>query len=1245
MRGFSFLGLFDSKTLLNIVIQSNFTTNNLLVLVDMNLVRLAVIFIALISMPVWAFADKCIDIFPGTDPFTTKLNQFSQEGGVTCNGGTCSPSAFYQRTPFPSINASGDFSSTSLTPGVYEHDGWGLGDGATITFSGNGTAVVYFEDNDVVINKETKINVGGEASNVLLVFKGKLKIEESAQINAFIYVAGNETTIEHSSVINGAIAAKNKLTLKHSSTFNYQTSDLDGLNTQGFCEDVAVIVDVPQPTLTCDNVFVDGATTHGASSNIYMHSYSYIFDNPDTELETTYVTNAAATGTCGTGDCTASGSPISDVVLGTFLESSSSTDLTVPSFTSEVIGDSNDNEYDDIYVWVGASLTTSSAQSTYRIKNLYMYGFLSTLNLSPGDYYIENLTLNTGSFIHLTSPGDVRIFAKNVVTIGSYSEVNHNAADGYNLQIIGYGDVVVDTAARVGALIYAESTVGIEGSAHVYGAASGSHVFLRTDARIYYECGETAPVIDHYEISFTGPGLTCEPLDITVKACTNSIGETCMESSENVSLYLEATGSVSLVSQELNFNGSKTTPLSYTTAETVTMSIANATVTPLNGYICNDNSTGACQLAFEDAAFKFFYNGDENTAIDRQVAGVEFANSVNLKAVRNNLGVCETIFNNETVKVNLSQQYVNPSVSTDNRFYVNNKPLPEEFELSFDAQGVATLTTPRYDDAGEISLYAQYSQDDINIVGASNSFWVRPDYLVLESSNATWDENDDENSHLKTGDVFTVQVTGKNRNGVTTKNYQANNLHGLVHQDLPSISDGWSAGDLIIPGDSSNNDTSISSVNSPGFDGIYTAIKQTPTFTNGIGILTGMTFDEVAIISLKIEDRGYGGSDINNDDDHISSTDEVTLGRFTPAFFQQTVERQSELEVPCVAQNNYVYTGQMNTLDDTKGAIEYLERPVLEITAYNQHGVITENYSHTDFFKLDNGSIDIIAPQNDTGAESRPINSDIYTATGSAEDDSLLSLKKLTTNDDLTAPDLDRGTFHYRFASSDNFVYIRDADSEIAPFGASFSTVIDSITDKDGIKAENFTFSGESEATDGLVDVSNSGVEVRYGRIAIANAYGSDTDLLPVNLTAEYFNGTRFIPNTLDSCTVPVVGDKEEAGAIRSGGLDLWEYRLVDGDAGDNLEVSFTDLTNLSVGSSFTSGTFSNLYFTVPEDENDNNSVGQTPGVLLMEYEVPEWLKYDWLNDDSNVNPTTQLNFGLFRGNDRVISWREIFED
>ncbi|MGB1298977.1 MAG: DUF6701 domain-containing protein, partial [Psychrobium sp.] len=48
-------------------------------------------------------------------------------------------------------------------------------------------------------------------------------------------------------------------------------------------------------------------------------------------------------------------------------------------------------------------------------------------------------------------------------------------------------------------------------------------------------------------------------------------------------------------------------------------------------------------------------------------------------------------------------------------------------------------------------------------------------------------------------------------------------------------------------------------------------------------------------------------------------------------------------------------------------------------------------------------------------------------------------------------------------------------------------------------------------------------------------------------------------------------------------------------------------------------------------------------GELPMEMDVPTWLRFDWDNNPAtaDTNPSANAVFGRYRGNDRVINWRE----
>ena len=99
--------------------------------------------------------------------------------------------------------------------------------------------------------------------------------------------------------------------------------------------------------------------------------------------------------------------------------------------------------------------------------------------------------------------------------------------------------------------------------------------------------------------------------------------------------------------------------------------------------------------------------------------------------------------------------------------------------------------------------------------------------------------------------------------------------------------------------------------------------------------------------------------------------------------------------------------------------------------------------------------------------------------------------------------------------------------------------------------------------------------------------------------------------------------------------MDLWDYRLIDIDT-DAIQVGDT---TASVSGIFELGIQNQLLFSRPDKQ----------GMLEWEYEVPDWFKFKWdaldTGSDNNFyddNPSALLSFGIYRGNDRIISWQEI---
>ncbi|MFH1021726.1 MAG: DUF6701 domain-containing protein [Pseudomonadota bacterium] len=157
---------------------------------------------------------------------------------------------------------------------------------------------------------------------------------------------------------------------------------------------------------------------------------------------------------------------------------------------------------------------------------------------------------------------------------------------------------------------------------------------------------------------------------------------------------------------------------------------------------------------------------------------------------------------------------------------------------------------------------------------------------------------------------------------------------------------------------------------------------------------------------------------------------------------------------------------------------------------------------------------------------------------------------------------------------------------------------------------------------------SGSPLRMRYGRLRLANAFGPETEPVTMSARLEYYNGTAFALNAQDSCTNP-------------GGIAVYQL--------DNtLEVNQTDgtilingaaATNLTIPVTTAAAGLINLRFSPPGAGN----IGNTQVTALIAATLP-WLLYEWdgAGNDFNENPFARANFGIYRGNDRIINWREV---
>jgi MSHA biogenesis protein MshQ len=702
----------------------------------------------------------------------------------------------------------------------------------------------------------------------------------------------------------------------------------------------------------------------------------------------------------------------------------------------------------------------------------------------------------------------------------------------------------------------------------------------------------TTPVIDHYEIIHDGQGLTCDAENITIKACTN---ESCStESTESASLDFLANGSV--ISSE-TFTGSTTISFNHTVAETLTFSLANASIAASNALVCDDGSAASCNMAFTIAGFRFLSGDSNSTILPNQTAGAGFSETLKLQAVKDTSGVCTGIFNGNT-SVDLSQENVDPGGTSGLSFTINGTSIAKHTSvsnttLSFGSDSIAIISNPAYHDAGQIRLHANYNVGGITLTGSSNAFWVSPAELVVSASAGGAALNGATATAVTTheaGESFDLTVSAYNAASpsVITPNYSPGQIQLKLARTGPTFVDQDSDGDLTYAV-ASTLETNIS----PTFENVSLT-----GFVSGVSSYSSASYSEVGLLNLDVQDSNYGNASI------IVPATAIDIGRFIPKYFTQTIVEHGSLLATCNTGTAFAYSGQKDEATDSIGTISYLSNPILAITAYNKQGVITQNYyedtqgSANDFMKLSPSDIDITAPTLDevaVGVDSNklPLTASMSTGTLSQND-----LTTLMPEDNPLA----RGVLHYQFSDDDNFFYNRSANALVAPFTADIGFSMATITDTDAVNATT------------TVDASPTGVDIRFGRLVLNNSFGPETSNIPQPMQIEHFDGSAFVISEDNHCV--------------------------------SYDTSKISLTNISLDPALTdvlggTGTFDSGNTQAIELEATG---AENQGQIGVSYDVFDWLKYDWSgNDVYDENPSAIATFGLYRGNDRIIYTREIF--
>lgn len=713
--------------------------------------------------------------------------------------------------------------------------------------------------------------------------------------------------------------------------------------------------------------------------------------------------------------------------------------------------------------------------------------------------------------------------------------------------------------------------------------------------------------VDHYVISHTGLGVTCEAESVTITAHDSSEVPVAPDSSTTITLStsivndgwaLQTGNGVFNGTDQYTFDGVETsvqfwlTKTSATTAPHMDIDVSDGSVTDPD-----DGGVEDPVLEFRDTALRF-YADDVHDDIGTQIAGksseIAPGNQVlSLRAIQTNTDTqaCEARITGAST-VQMAFECVNPATCKTNNGVsitdatlgvataINDNPAGavssfSNVDLTFDATGKAEWSMT-YLDAGQIALHASLSlpasppDPAATLNGNTSAFTSKPAGLCISTADIDADCVAGDASCTKfkrTGEAFNLdikavawEVAGESNTdfcsgNITTPNFQVTGV--ALNRNL------------IAPAAGNSGNLAVTS-----FD--FTASD------NGVQQVTTQSLSEVGVFTINSLDLAYFLEPAA-----IAASASLNIGRFYPDHFELTnpllVNRSDE---SCLATSIFTYM-------DENFQISY------DISARNSDGNITRNYTTSSgFAKLDNTQLNTVALDVNT-------------------------LTELTSRLTVTAGVID-------FVAGEAGVAVDHVDTisfDRLATGAVDGTYETSIgvapvdSDNVALNVIDLDINNDSINDHRLIDTTF----IYYGRLSAANAFGSELVPLSVAIRTEYFDSltSTFIANTVDNCTsydAPV-------------DIDLVAATYT-------LPLASTDLALTGAGT-LTAGvaTFS---------LHDNLDPSAGPGVtgdVTYNLVVPAYLKFDWDTSVAGVeDPFAKASFGIYSGDSKQIYFRQIYQ-
>jgi MSHA biogenesis protein MshQ len=817
------------------------------------------------------------------------------------------------------------------------------------------------------------------------------------------------------------------------------------------------------------------------------------------------------------------------------------------------------------------------------------------LSLPAGDYTIYVESDDGFSFVMNTLFGDTVSFNKfGNSTSGNSNELryerptsNSNTGGSFTLS----QDSVFDIAAiffERGGQDFLEISIANDIRTN---AAPNGYQILRDGAlngKVKFGECSTPSQIDHYEISHDGNGVTCAASLITVTA--HDASHSPVNVSKDTRLTITTSPSVDSIISSPVIISAGTSSASFYLNQGSPLSNIDIDVTDGAASDPDDAGTEDPLINFLDSAFRFYVNGShtDSTAIGTQIAGKPSATApgnqtLTLRAVRTNTdtGACEAALEGTTA-VELAYECNDPTTCT----------ASDLLSLT----GVNTATISRNDNAVTPKSYSSVNMKfdangiapfsfDFSDAGKITLFARKT--VAAKSPQPSFTLLGQSNKFVTRPFAFHIDIPD---------NPSATNADEGKFKKAGESFTATLTAKLWQASDDNNND------GKPDSNNVLSDNSVTLNFGNEITPATA-NLAHTLFLPNSGNNPSLLNSSFSNFNSGSRSRSDLSWAEVGIIELNAKLSNNNYLGASDVT-GNVPYVGRFIpdhfTLSSSSvsyassGLMEmsYMDQPNLLLSytleARNADNVITKNYQGV-FAKATAG---IQAENNNDGTNL----STRLSGGGSNWIGGIYSQANATW------------TFHR--------AVVKDGPYDNLLLAISISDTIDNVP-LEGLNI-NVNTADPSCAPNCTAKVLNSTKSiVRFGRWILENSYGPETIALRVPMQTQYWDGKVFVSNDTDSFTT-----------FNSASAAISNNALIPSPVAN---------PSISGNGTFNNGETNQLILSSP-GAGKHGSVDVTS-------DVPNWLKFDWNNGGLyNENPSAQVNFGLYRGNDRIIYRQEVFE-